>query len=177
VLRGLGLALEEVPLPEFPAAEVSGLLITVEALAAFEPFFHDGRVKQLVDDMAWKQWEIAQPVTGADVMKAQRMRFELQAKVDEFFSKYDVVVTPNFKSVAPPVTMDLNAALPYGDPAGAIGVGCGLPALALPGGFGRDRLPVGFQLLGAPFSESLLLDLGDAYQQVTKHHQEHATVA
>jgi aspartyl-tRNA(Asn)/glutamyl-tRNA(Gln) amidotransferase subunit A len=177
VLRGLGLSLEEVPLPDYPAGELAGLLITVEALAAFEPFFRDGRVKQLVDDMAWKQWEIASPITGADVMKAQRMRFELQGKVDEFFSKYDVVVTPNFKSVAPPVTMDLNAALPYGDPAGAIGVACGLPALALPAGFGRDHLPVGFQLLGAPFSEATLLDLGDAYQRATKHHLEHPAIA
>jgi aspartyl-tRNA(Asn)/glutamyl-tRNA(Gln) amidotransferase subunit A len=176
VLRGLGLALEETPLPDYPAGEVSGLLITVEALAAFEPFILDGRVKQLVDDMAWKQWELASPITGADAMKAQRMRYELQGKMDEFFSKYDVIVTPNFKSVAPPVTMDLNAALPYGDPAGAIGVACGLPAIALPAGFGRDRLPVSFQVMGAPFSEATLLDLGDAYQRATRHHLEHPAI-
>jgi aspartyl-tRNA(Asn)/glutamyl-tRNA(Gln) amidotransferase subunit A len=176
VLRGTGLQMEEAALPEYPAGEVAGLLITVEALAAFEPFIRDGRVKQLVDDMAWKQWDIASPITGADVMKAQRMRYELQGKVDEFFAKYDVIVTPNFKSVAPPVGTDLNAALPYGDPAGAIGVACGLPALALPSGFGRDRLPVSFQVMGAPFSEALLLDLGEAYQRATKHHLEHPAV-
>ncbi len=175
-LRALGLKTEEVPLPDYPASEVSGLLITVEALAAFEPFLNDGRVRHLVDDMAWKQREIGAAITGADAMKAQRMRFELQGKVGEFFAKYDVVVTPNFKSVAPPVTMDLNAALPYGDPAGAIGVACGLPALALPSGAGRGGLPVSFQLLGAPFSEALLLDLGDAYQKVTKHHLAHAAL-
>jgi aspartyl-tRNA(Asn)/glutamyl-tRNA(Gln) amidotransferase subunit A len=175
-LRAAGLPLEEVALPEYPAGEVAGLLITVEALAAFEPFIRDGRVKQLVDDMAGKQWELASPITGADVMKAQRMRYELQGKVDEFFTKYDVIVTPNFKSVAPPVAMDLNAALPYGDPAGAIGVSCGLPALALPAGFGRDHLPVSFQLLGAPYSEALLLDLGETFQRATQHHLEHPGV-
>ncbi len=177
VLRGLGLQLEEAALPEYPASEVSGLLITVEALAAFEPFFRDGRVKQLVDDLAWKQWEIASPITGADVMKAQRMRFELQGRMDEFFARYDLIVTPNFKSVAPPVTMDLNAALPYGDPVGAIGVACGLPALAMPTGFGRDHMPVSFQLVGAPFSEALLLDVGDAFQRATAHHREHPALA
>jgi aspartyl-tRNA(Asn)/glutamyl-tRNA(Gln) amidotransferase subunit A len=175
-LRAAGLPLDEVALPEYPAGEVAGLLITVEALAAFEPFIRDGRVKQLVDDMAWKQWELASPITGADVMKAQRMRYELQGKVEEFFTKYDVIVTPNFKSVAPPVAMDLNTALPYGDPAGAIGVSCGLPALALPAGFGRDHLPVSFQLLGAPYSEALLLDLGENYQRATQHHLEHPGV-
>lgn len=175
-LRATGMQIEEVALPEYPAAEVAGLLITVEALAAFEPFFRDGSVKKLVDDLAWKQWEIASPITGADVMKAQRMRYELQGKMDEFFAKYDVIVTPNFKSVAPPVEMDLMAALPYGDPAGAIGVACGLPALALPSGFGRDRLPVSFQLMGAPYSEALLLDLGEKYQKATQHHLEHPGV-
>jgi aspartyl-tRNA(Asn)/glutamyl-tRNA(Gln) amidotransferase subunit A len=177
VLRAAGLKLEEAKLPDYPAGEVSGLLITVEALAAFEPFIQDGRVKQLVDDMAWKQWDLAAPITGADVMKAQRMRYELQQKMDDFFALYDVIVTPNFKSVAPPVTMDLNKALPYPDPAGAIGVACGLPAIALPAGFGRDRLPVSFQVMGSPFSEATLLDLGDAYQRATKHHLEHPALA
>ncbi len=173
VLRASGLDLRDAEFPEYPASEVSGLLITVEALAAFEPFFKDGRVRQLVDDMAWKQWEIAEPITGADVMKAQRMRYELQDVVDRFFAQYDVVVTPNFRSVAPPVDKDLNESLAYPDPAGAIGVACGLPALALPMGAGRDGLPVSFQLLGAPWSESLLLDLGDKYQDATKHHLAH----
>lgn len=177
VLRAAGLTAEEAALPEYPAGEVAGLLITVEALAAFEPFLRDGRVRQLVDDLAWKQPELAAAITGADVMKAQRMRYELQGRMDEFFAKYDVIVTPNFKSVAPPVTVDLNAALPYGDPVGAIGAACGLPSLALPSGFGRDRLPVGFQLVGPPFSEALLLDLGEAYQRATKHHLEHPALA
>jgi len=176
-LRAAGLALEEAALPDFPAGEVSGLLITVEALAAFEPFLDDGRAKQLVDDLAWKQREIGAPITGADAMKAQRMRFELQGRMDEFFAKYDVIVTPNFKSVAPPVAMDLNAALPYGDPVGAIGGACGLPSLALPAGAGRDGLPVGFQLVGAPFSEALLLDLGEAFQRATHHHRAHPALA
>lgn len=48
--------------------------------------------------------------------------------------------------------------------AGALGAACRPPVLALPGGFGRVHLPLGFQLLGTPFSEALLLDLGDAHQ-------------
>jgi len=176
-LRAAGLAIEDAKLPEYPAAEVSGTLISVEALAAFEPFFRDGRVTRLVDDLAWMQWDVARAITGADVMKAWRMRYELQGIVDDFFGRYDVVVTPNFRSIAPPVTADLNAALPDPDPAGAIGVACGLPALALPMGFGPGRMPVGFQLLGAPFSEPTLLALGELYQQRTSHHTEHATVA
>jgi len=75
-------------------------------------------------------------------------------------------------SVAPRIEDDLTQALPYADPVGAIGNACGLPALALPCGFGRERLPVGFQIMGPPFSEGLLLDLGEVYQKRTNWHLE-----
>ena len=47
----------------------------------------------------------------------------------------------------------------------------GLPAIALPGGFSDDRLPVGFQLVGRPFSEHLLLRAGQAFQSATDWHK------
>ena len=46
----------------------------------------------------------------------------------------------------------------------------GLPALVLPGGFSDNNLPIGFQLVGPPFAESLLLKLGHRYQQATDWH-------
>src|SRR5262249_27583012 len=123
-LRGAGLALETAELPAVPASEVAGLLISVEALAAFEPFLNDGRVKQLVDDMAPHQREIAEPITGADAMKAMRIRESIQHTMRDFLARYDVIVTPNFMSVAPPVDQDLNEALPYGDPVGGLAAAC-----------------------------------------------------
>ncbi|MCX7892967.1 MAG: amidase [Burkholderiales bacterium] len=47
----------------------------------------------------------------------------------------------------------------------------GLPALALPAGFTAEGLPVGMQLVGRPFSEDLLLRLGDAFQRATDWHE------
>lgn len=176
-LRAAGLAMEEAKLPEYPASEVAGLLISVEALASFESFLEDGRAKQLVDDLAWRQGEIGSVITGADVMKAWRMRAELQTIVAEFFDRYDVVLAPNFQSVAPPVDRNLYETLPYADPVGAIGNACGLPSLALPCGPGANGLPVGFQIMGAPFDEATVLDLGDLYQSRTKHHLARPTLA
>lgn len=50
----------------------------------------------------------------------------------------------------------------------------GLPALALPCGFhqaaGGIPLPVGFQLIGTPFGEDVLLAMGAAYQRATDWH-------
>lgn len=49
--------------------------------------------------------------------------------------------------------------------------GAGLPAIALPGGFDTDGLPIGFQLIGRPFSERTLVAVGDAFQNVTDYHE------
>jgi Asp-tRNA(Asn)/Glu-tRNA(Gln) amidotransferase A subunit family amidase len=49
----------------------------------------------------------------------------------------------------------------------------GLPALSVPCGFTDDRLPVGFQLIGAPFRESTLLEIAEAYQSATDWHEQH----
>jgi len=170
VMRSLGVHTEVAALPDFPAAEVSGLLITAEALSSFESFYRDGSVKQLRDPYAPHQMEIGAAMTGADVMKAWRLRALLQRKMRDFFGRYDVILAPNFMSVAPPVDRDLYETLPYGDPVGAVGNACGLPSLALPSGTGRDKLPVGFQIMGPPWSEGLLLDLGEGYQAKTRHH-------
>ena len=43
------------------------------------------------------------------------------------------------------------------------------PALSVPAGFSSDSLPVGLEFLGRPWSESLLLGYGFAYEQATKH--------
>ncbi len=47
----------------------------------------------------------------------------------------------------------------------------GFPALTVPAGFTADRLPVGLEFLGRPFSEAELLKLGYAYEQGT-HRRE-----
>lgn len=171
-LRVAGLPLEEAQLPALPASELAGIIIADEAISAFEKLYQDGSVKRLKDPYAPYQPEINAAVTGADLVKAWRIRRVLQQKMAEFFAGYDVIVTPNFMSVAPRVEDDLTQVLPYADPVGAIGNACGLPALALPCGFGRGHLPVGFQIMGPPFSEGLLLDLGEVYQKRTSWHLE-----
>lgn len=49
--------------------------------------------------------------------------------------------------------------------------GAGVPAVALPGGFTADGLPIGFQLIGPPLSEHTLAALGEAFQADTDHHE------
>ncbi|MEU4805746.1 amidase family protein [Actinosynnema sp. NPDC023587] len=51
----------------------------------------------------------------------------------------------------------------------ALAANTGFPALTVPAGFTPDGLPVGVELLGAPFSEPTLLGLGFDYEQATHH--------
>jgi len=169
-LRAMGLRLEEASLPDMPASEIATTILFAEAISAFEPFFQDGSVRQLVDPYAPHQREVTAALTGADYVKASRMRTVLQERMAEFFETYDFIVTPNFLSVAPPIREDFLKTLPYPDPVGAVGNACGFPAIALPAGLGRERMPAGFQIMGPPFSEELLLNLGEAYQARTRHH-------
>ena len=172
-LRAAGLHMEEAKLPDFPASEVAGLLITAEALSTFEKFYADGTVWELRDPYAPYQREISAGLTGADVVKAWRMRSVLQDKMVEFFERYDGIVTPNFMSVAPSIHGDLNQALPYADPVGGIGNACGLPSIALPNGFGKGHMPTSFQIMGSPFQEGDLVRIGKVYQSRTRFHREH----
>jgi aspartyl-tRNA(Asn)/glutamyl-tRNA(Gln) amidotransferase subunit A len=67
-----------------------------------------------------------------------------------------------------PSVPGLSALIPAGNLAG-------LPALSLPCGF-ADKLPIGIQLVGRPFSENLLLKLGREFQQRTDWHKRHPTL-
>ncbi len=170
-LRALGLSLEEASLPDFPASETTTTVLYAEAISTFERFFKDGSVNQLIDVYAPHQERVTRALTGADYVKAMRMRRVMQEKMADFFGRYDVIVAPNFLSVAPPIAKDFYETLPYPDPVGAFGNGCGLPAIALPCGFGRERMPAGFQIMGSAWDEGLLLDLGEAYQRRTDFHR------
>jgi aspartyl-tRNA(Asn)/glutamyl-tRNA(Gln) amidotransferase subunit A len=172
-LRAMGMTLVEAKLPDFPASEIAGFLIGAEAVSNFEPFYRDGSIAQLNDAMAPHQPEILAEASPVDVVKAWRMRYELQKRMAAFFADYDVIVTTNFLSVAPPVDRDLYETLSYGDPVGGMGNACGLPAIALPCGLDPTGLPIGFQIVGAPFDEATLLNVGEQYQKQTDFHRLH----
>jgi amidase len=63
-------------------------------------------------------------------------------------------------------------AAPIGQPQGGsncqLSATTDLPAMAMPAGFTEDGVPVGFEILGEPFSESTLLRIAYAYEQSAK---------
>ena len=45
----------------------------------------------------------------------------------------------------------------------------GWPAIELPGGFDKDGIPLGVEIMGRPYSEGLLIKAGYDYEQSTMH--------
>lgn len=104
--------------------------------------------------------------------KAAKVRTLIVNDFVEVFKQVDVILapvapTPPFKlgeKTANPLAMYL--ADIYAAPASL----AGLPCLALPCGFTKDKLPVGMQLIGPRWSEQALFALGEKYQKITNWH-------
>lgn len=52
----------------------------------------------------------------------------------------------------------------------------GVPGMSIPCGFSQDGLPIGLQLIGPHLSESLLFQVGHAYQQITDWHTKNPNI-
>ncbi len=52
----------------------------------------------------------------------------------------------------------------------------GVPALSLPCGF-HQGLPIGLQIIGPPWKDKALLELGKKYQEITNYHQQFPSIS
>lgn len=106
--------------------------------------------------------------------KAQQVRTLIKQDFDKVFQQVDALIapvspTPAFKlnsKSADPLQMYLSDVLTV-----TINL-AGVPALAVPGGFSSSHLPIGFQIIGPHLSESLLFQIGHAYQSKTDWHTQ-----
>ena len=104
--------------------------------------------------------------------KAQAVRTLIRGEFDQIFSQVDALLAP----VAPTTAFKFGELT--GDPlqmilADVLTISAnlaGLCGLALPCGFDDEGLPIGMQILGAPYSEGMILRLGHAYQEATDWH-------
>lgn len=102
----------------------------------------------------------------------------LQAFEAAVFAKADVMLTPVLSTPVPTLAATDAHSNPDGSRAAAAVARntrpinyLGLPALAFPGGFSSNGLPIGLQAVGRAFDEATLFRLGHAYQQETRWHE------
>lgn len=105
-------------------------------------------------------------IADAALARALSARAALQEGIEGMFADLDVLVTPTVPVVAPRLAgaIDGMRILQNTWPFNAARV----PAVSVPCGTGADGLPVGLQLIGAPFTEARLLGLAVLVEAMTR---------
>jgi Asp-tRNA(Asn)/Glu-tRNA(Gln) amidotransferase A subunit family amidase len=114
--------------------------------------------------------------TGRDYLDAQNERAAYTREWLEFFTEYDLLITPMMQmtafevGIAGPAQIDGVAIDQFFDdwchlcyPANLTGQ----PAISLPNGVGDDGLPVGLQMIGRRFDEVTLISFAAAWERLT----------
>lgn len=111
------------------------------------------------------------PACQADAAFRQKFRQAVLQAMDTY--KLDAYLYPTWSN--PPRRIgDLNT--PHGDNSQVFSPTTGFPALNVPIGYTRgNQLPLGMTLMGRPWSEATLIDLGYSYEQATHHRRPPAS--
>ncbi|HET9783537.1 MAG TPA: amidase, partial [Terriglobales bacterium] len=160
-LRGLGITLHPVELPEEPPFAGYGPAVNCEAAAAFDPLTRSGRDKLMEapvpNPSTWPNtFRVAHFYPAVDYLNADRIRLKLMEKMDALMRDYDVLVTPTSGSQL------------------AITNLTGHPACIVPNGFrASDGTPTSITFLGKLCGEENLCLLARAWQEKTGFHLKH----
>ena len=119
---------------------------------------------------------MARAVTGADYVKAQRVRTVCQRAMADRYARYDVLLYPGEGYTAFPLDKDFSD-IAWADPVGAAGNLCGLPAIAVPCGFGGDGLPVSLTAMTSAFEEDKGISVARFFQGITSWHLKRPPLA
>lgn len=164
VLRGLGIELISIELPDkYPIGPLS-LILTAEAATAFDELTRSGRDDDLVRQIknAWpNEFRQGQLIPAVEYVRANRIRTLIMGEMERLMSGVDVYVCPTFGSTNLLLT-NLT----------------GHPAVVLPNGFRAESgTPTSITFTGGLYGESDLLAVAHTYQQATGFHLERPPIS
>lgn len=165
-LSALGARVEDATLPPFEWFSACGrVLMTAEGYA-----IHERMLRERGADYGRYTYQRLVPgavVSAADLLHAHRLRKQLHDRLEQdLFSRFDAIVCASCLTPAPrldafpadwPPTDASKLTIPFNV--------TGHPTLAVPSGFDRQGMPLGFQIVGRAFDESTVLRIGHAYQR------------
>ncbi len=106
--------------------------------------------------------------------KAQKVRTVIIEDFKQAFKKVDVIIGPTSPSTALPLGSSKNHPM-FGEMADILvepSSIAGLPGINMPCGFSKSGLPIGMQIIGPQFSESLILNVAFQYEQLNNFRKE-----
>jgi aspartyl-tRNA(Asn)/glutamyl-tRNA(Gln) amidotransferase subunit A len=180
-LEKLGMTTIEVDIPNLDSCAAMEAYITlVEATS-----YHETYLQRQAEDYSpavRTSLEAGRYLLGTDYVKSQRARTLLQHNFNQAFNKADVIVSPTLPAFPPRIGEEVvqsgqlheyvvDAFLRFNIPYDLTG----FPAISVPCGFMSNGLPVGLQIAGKAFDESMVLRVANAYEQSTTWHLVDAT--
>jgi aspartyl-tRNA(Asn)/glutamyl-tRNA(Gln) amidotransferase subunit A len=180
IMEKNGAKVSAVQIPDGPYEECAELTILMEAASSFQDLIHSGRCSELIDPVGQINGYASAEFSVTDYLQVQRVRAFLQQQIDRLFDEFDVLATAGESSAASPLS-----APPEEDSAGPIarrepdGISslCGLPALSVPCGFSKDRLPFGVQFIARALDDHAVIAAAHTYQWHTDWHRQHPSLS
>ena len=170
-LRNLGATVEETRVPlDFDDIMVkNGRIIAAEAYAVHRAYIEDPHLD--IDPWVRKRVQVGKAVSAADYLDDLAGHRRAAAWFAEWMHDRDALMTPTLPIVATPLADVDESTTPLATWTRAANY-LGACALSLPAGFSADGLPIGVQLMGAPFAEATLIRVGRAFQKATDWHRQ-----
>jgi aspartyl-tRNA(Asn)/glutamyl-tRNA(Gln) amidotransferase subunit A len=171
--KNRSVVMSAITLPEGPWEAAAGVIVSVEGAGAFHQLIESGRVNELSDPLGKIGGYMNEEISASDLLLAERIRAVLAKKMDELLNHVDVLATPSLPVTASKLDANLDVALTFADPLGGIGNMCGLPAISVPCGFGKDNLPIGIQFVGRALGDAKVVQAARLFQSQTDWHKRH----
>ncbi len=175
-LAGMGATVTEIetaPLSEYAACNRT--ILAAEAYAIHEKWLQER--PEDYGGLTRERFLSGAFISAADYINAVRVRARLTREFHALFSGIDVVITASALDPACRIDDPAEIDRTYGRQARSPFNVTGSPALSVPVGFSKAGLPLGMQLVGRPFSESLLYRVGHAYERELQWVERHPALA
>jgi aspartyl-tRNA(Asn)/glutamyl-tRNA(Gln) amidotransferase subunit A len=172
VFEELGARVEAVDLSQGrEAAQMNALMTTSDAAAFHRDRLRDHPHRFGADVLA--RMERGAQFTSTEYILARRFQSEWRRRLERLFEQFDLLLTPATPITAPVIEgLDAIEAARQLTRCTAPFNLAGLPALSVPCGLSAAGLPIGLQIVAAPWNEAQVLRAGRAFENATQWHRQ-----
>ena len=160
-MRRQGADVTPITLPNFHEVNAASRIVQMSEATALYVNYRD---ESLFGKDVWANIQDGRQIFAHEYVNAQRLRKIYRRKMDEVWQRTDIIITPTTAITAPPrdaATVQINGREEDVRLASTRLVRgwnyLGEPALSMPGGNDSQGLPIGMQLIAAPYQDARLL--------------------